>query len=104
MSRYLVTSPAEEDLFEIWSYIASNSVEAADRVEAEICAACRFLAIRPLAGHPRTDITSRPVRFWVLPHYSNYLIVYDPNSEPLHILRILHGARNASQLLSAEEG
>jgi len=55
MSRYVVTAPAEEDLFEIWSYIASDSVDVANRVEAEIYAACRFLAIHPLAGHLRTD-------------------------------------------------
>lgn len=93
------TAPAEDDLFAIWSYIAADSPEAADRVESEIYLACRFLAAHPLTGHTRADLTNRPVRFWALPRYSNYLIVYDPNPTPLHILRILHGARNTSREL-----
>jgi plasmid stabilization system protein ParE len=101
MNQYVVTAPAEEDLFAIWSYIASDNVQAADRVESEIYSGCRFLAAHPQAGHSRSDLTNRPVRFWSLPRYSNYLIVYDPTSVPLRILRILNGALDAARELNA---
>jgi antitoxin ParD1/3/4 len=47
MSLYLLTPQAEDDLFAIWSYIAQDNLEAADRVETQIYAACAFLASTP---------------------------------------------------------
>jgi plasmid stabilization system protein ParE len=92
MSSYLLTPQAEDDLFAVWSYIAQDSVGAADRVEAQIYAAFGFLSSAPQAGHLRPDLTSRPVRFWTVPRFPNYVIVYDPDSHPLRIIRILHAA------------
>jgi len=54
MSSYLLTPQAEDDLFSVWSYIAQDNIEAADKVEAEIYAACGFLASAPQAGHSAT--------------------------------------------------
>jgi plasmid stabilization system protein ParE len=36
MSAYVLTSLAEADIFDIWSYIADDSEDAADRVEQAI--------------------------------------------------------------------
>ncbi len=35
-NEYQFTSQAADDLFEIWSYVAGDSIEAANRVEAAI--------------------------------------------------------------------
>ena len=67
MSRYRFTPEAEEDLFEIWLYIAEDSLQSADRVEAAIYDACAFLAKSPFRGHKRRDLTALPLRFWTLP-------------------------------------
>ena len=75
MSEYQFTPQAADDLFEIWSYIARDSIEAANRVEAAICEACNLLATTPLAGHVRKDLSGLTVRFWPVQPYSNYLIV-----------------------------
>ncbi len=48
----------------------------------------------------RPDITSLPVRLWVVQPYSNYLIVYDPEKSPLQIIRILHAARDLPNILT----
>jgi plasmid stabilization system protein ParE len=99
MSAYAFTPEAEADLLEIWSHIAQDSLDSADRVEAELYRACTFLASNPYAGHSRPDLTARFVRFWTVPRFLRYIIVYDPVPHPLRILRILHGARNlASEL------
>lgn len=103
MSGYVFTPLAEEDLLAVWSYIAQDNISAADRVEAEIYAACEFLSIHSQAGHVRPALTHRPVRFWAVPRFPNYLLIYDPASQPLRILRILHGARDVSLSLSASE-
>ena len=103
MTAYQLTSKAEDDLFTIWSFIAQDGLDAANRVEAAIHRACTFLAAGPLRGHIRQDLTDLPVRFWTVLRYPSYVIVYDPASNPLRILRILHGARNISQQLNVTE-
>jgi plasmid stabilization system protein ParE len=70
------TPQATEDLDAIWWFIAEDNQEAADRVEMEILATCRRLAKHPLMGSKRQDITPRPVRFWAVPRFPNYVIVY----------------------------
>jgi plasmid stabilization system protein ParE len=66
MSSYQFTSQALDDLFDIWSYIAGDDLDAANRVEEAIHAACAFLADSPLAGRTREDLTALPVRFWLV--------------------------------------
>jgi len=99
MSRYQFTPQAARDLFNIWSFIARDNPEAADRVEAAVFRACDLLADVPLAGRIRKDATSLPLRFWLVRLYSNYLIVYDPEKKRLQIIRILHGARDLPSIL-----
>ncbi len=74
-------------------------MDAADRVETAIFSACDFLEESPLAGRARKDLTSLPLRFWIVHPYSNYFIVYDPEKKPLQIIRILHGARDLPSIL-----
>jgi len=100
MSDYQCTPQAADDLFEIWSYIARDSVEAAIRVEDAVYNACELLAKGPLRGNVREDLTKLPLRFWTLQPFPNYIIVYDPQTDPLQIIRILHGARNILAILS----
>jgi len=51
------TPLASEDLDQISWFITTDNLQAVDRVEAEIVAACRRLAKRPLMGTKRLDIT-----------------------------------------------
>src|ERR1700676_1873391 len=99
MSRYQLTPQAADDLFEIWCYIASDDPDSADRVETAVHLACSFLVDTPLAGHIREDLTSLPLRFWLVQPFRNYLVVYDPATKPLQVIRILHPARNISLIL-----
>jgi plasmid stabilization system protein ParE len=102
MSKYRFTPQALDDLFEIWSFIARDNLPAADRVEEAVYQACALLGESPFAGHARKDLTRLPVRFWSVPGYSNYLIVYDPENRPVRVIRILHGARNVPEVLGSE--
>jgi len=80
---YRFTPEAAGDLFDIWSYIASDNVEAANRVEEAIYDSCSFLAQAPLSGQVRVDLTNRKVRFWTVQRFPNYIIVFRPETEPL---------------------
>ena len=99
MSKYQFTPQVVADLFEIWTFIAQDNPTAADRVEEAVYRACNFLAASPLVGRMRKDLTPLPVRFWVVQPYLNYIIVYNPEKEPLQIIRILHSARDLRSVL-----
>lgn len=93
------TPQATEDMDAIWSFIAHDNRQAANRVEMEIVASCRRLAKRPLMGARRQDITPLPVRFWTVPKYPNYVIVYRPDTVPLQVVAVLHGKRDLREAL-----
>ncbi len=100
MRRYQLTPAAEADLGEISGYIRFDSPDAALRVLARVREAMRRLAEFPRMGHVREDLADKSLRFW--PVYS-YLIVYRPDTRPLQIIRVLHGARDVRRILTRSE-
>jgi plasmid stabilization system protein ParE len=98
-ARFQFTPQATEDLDAIWWFIAKHNQEAADRVEKEIVSTCRRLAKHPLMGTKRQDITPLDVRFWTLPKFPNYVIVYRPEPVPLQAVAVLHGKRDLKEVL-----
>ena len=91
MSGFVFHPDAVADLNEIWEYIAADNPGAADRVLEEIREAIRSLVPFPQQGHRRSDLSSRPLRFYPV---RDYLIAYAPDEKPLVVLAILHGRRN----------
>jgi len=61
MSGYALTPLAKADIFNIWSYIAGDSEDAANRVEQAIYDACEFVS-RLLCAVISAPV-SQPVRF-----------------------------------------
>ncbi|MDB6039674.1 MAG: hypothetical protein JWM99_3515 [Verrucomicrobiales bacterium] len=96
MADFFYSQEARRDLLGIWEFIAQGDLDAADRVEREIEQAIAMLVENPELGHTRRDLTSIPIRFW--PVYS-YLLIYDPETRPLEIVRILSGYRDITDLL-----
>lgn len=82
---------AAADLTAIWEFIARDNLSAAGKFREEILAAIRDLTSFPDQGHPRPDLTSRPLRFRAV---RDYLIVYAPNESPLLVIAVLHGRRH----------
>ena len=80
----------------IWLYIAQDNMDAADQVENDIIKAMYNLSNYPLIGHRREDLTMRDIRFW---NVHSYLIVYDANTQPISIARVLSGYRDISSAL-----
>lgn len=99
MSVYALTPLAKADIFDIWSFIAADSQDAAGRVEQSIYDACAFLAKSPNRGHSRPGLTARPFRFWTLTRHPNYTVVYRPETAPLQVVAVLHGKRNIRRIL-----
>jgi antitoxin ParD1/3/4 len=95
-SLYDVSAEAQNDLFEIWRRIADDSVALANRIESEFYELFASLGQMPGQGHTRKDLTNRPVLFF--PLYS-FLVVYQPDVEPIRIMAVLRGRRNIKRIL-----
>lgn len=96
MARIIRTPAAEADLAEIWSYIAADSLAAADKLLASIDATFQQIAQTPELGFSVGEIQSglrcKPVR-------RNYLIFYRVIDEDVVIAHVLHAARKHEDLL-----
>ncbi len=99
MTRYRLTLLAERDLEEIVDFITEESGrDRAHTVLQEILSAAGRLAEIPGIGHAREDLTAEAVLFWSV--YS-YLIVYRPKTQPLEVVRVLHGRQDVETMLRA---
>jgi plasmid stabilization system protein ParE len=96
MKRFILTPRAEQDLSDIWDYIAGDNVEAAGRVLDTLEKAMERLAKNPGLGHMREELADRRHRFFLV--YS-YLIVYRFETKPLQVIRVLHAARDVQTIL-----
>lgn len=95
LSRFTRTVRAEEDLVEIWLYVAQDNPMAADRLLDAIAGACRRLAENLQLGPARPDLAAE-LRY--LP-VGRYLILYRETAAGIEIVRVLHGARHLPGLL-----
>ncbi len=96
MKLYVLTPSARQDVNDIWDCIASDNVEAADRVVDALESAMVKLAGSPGIGHWRQELADKRHRFFLV--YS-YLIVYRFEAEPLQVVRVLHAARDVQSIL-----
>jgi toxin ParE1/3/4 len=91
MTEYELHPEAQDDLDEIFEFIAADNLDAAANVIADILSAVTFLVPFPYQGHRRTDLTSRPLRFT---EARGYLIAYAPDEKPLWVVAVIHGRRS----------
>ena len=89
------TRQSEDDLLEIWRFIALDNPAAADRVLDRIERTIGLLARHPLMGPARPDLR-KDLRYFVS---GRYLIFYRPNSGGVEIVRVIHGSRHLHGLL-----
>ena len=86
--QYDLTEEAQQDIFEIWSRIAADNVDVANRIEDEFHERFASLGRMPRQGHTRKDLTKLPFLFF--PLYS-FMIVYRPDMKPIRIVAVLRG-------------
>ena len=91
MSRFVLHPEAYRDIDDIWEYIATDNLDAADRVLEEIYETIGSLVAFPHQGHSRPDLTLRPLRFQSL---RDYVIAYASDEKPLAVIAVLHGRRS----------
>ena len=96
MKKYVLGIGAEQDLDEIWEYIAEDNIDAADRWIERLFDAFDALARAPGMGHKREDLTAYPILFWPV---GTYLILYRVKRERIEIVAVTQGARDIPSFL-----
>ena len=95
MPQFVRTSRAELDLAEIWTYIARDNPDAADRVIRRIDERLRLLVADPTMGEPMEQ-HRRGLRATAV---GNYVIYYSPTEDGIEVYRVLHAARQREDQL-----
>ena len=95
---YLVVSDnAHHDMDEIWWYIAQDNPPAADRIIYSIREMFGALVSMPYMGVLRHDF-GRDMRQMIV---GRYAIFYTPHEDHIHIVRVLHSARDIPSLFES---
>jgi toxin ParE1/3/4 len=81
----------------IWTYIAQDNLDAADRLLDRFDDLFRRLASQPFLGKSVEELAPN-LRFIPI---GNYLIFYRPTKDGIEIVRLLHAARDVSAEFSA---
>lgn len=93
--RLIRTRQAEDDLIDIWLYIARDNLHAADRIVEQLDARTGLLARYPEFGRIRGDIAP-DVRSVAM---GDYIILYRLRAEQVQIVRYVHGRRRLKGLV-----
>jgi len=82
------------DLLEIWCFIGEDSPAAADRLVKKIDDAIALIGQFPGIGAEREDLAA-DLRIYPVDHY---VIAYQVVKRTVHIVRVVHGARDLRAL------
>jgi toxin ParE1/3/4 len=85
---------AEQDLRDIWQYIATDNPDAADRLLNTIDSKLERYAGQPAMGAPRDSLAPGLRSFPI----GRYLVFYRIAPDGIEVARILHGARDLGRL------
>jgi len=90
MNRYKISQLAEQDLEDIWVYLAQNNQIAADKQIAKILNRLPMLAQFPDLGKMGDDLPDQLRSFPIKP----YIVFYIKLDDGIEVVRILHQSRD----------
>lgn len=105
MASILITPAAENDLINIWLYIARDNQDAADRVYQATEKTFESLLAAPRMGtlyqakRPRLE----GIRFFPVSKFHNYVIYYREHPQGIEIVRVLHTRMDKKEHLEPEK-
>ncbi len=91
---YRLTRSARLDMLRIWSYIANDSEDAADRFFVLLKEHFQLLGRNPRIGRPRDELRAGYRSFAV----GHYVIFYRMQEKGVEIMHVLHGKRDLDSL------
>lgn len=97
MARAFLRSRAEDDIADIWTYIAKDSESQADAFVDQLNTQFQLLALRPALGRHRNELAPQ-VRSFPM---GRYIIFYQAIRGGISVVRVLHSARDVAQVLKS---
>jgi toxin ParE1/3/4 len=95
-----LSKDAEEDIFEIYNYVASHDSPAkADTLFGKLKETCLSLERHPDRGHLPPELESINVREYSEIHFKPYRIIYQIRKHEVYIHCVLDGRRNLQDIL-----
>ena len=85
---------AQDDIFDIWLYVADSNPSAADRILDDIERVFAMIAEYPQIGRERPEVRLGLRSFAVTP----WVIFYRTAEHSVDIVRVVHGARDLDEL------
>lgn len=95
MGEYRLSPKAEQDISDIWRYIAPENENAADALLLRMFAQFEVAADMPAVGSPRPEL-SPTARILV---EGRYVIIYEPMSYGIMVVAVVHGMRSQENWL-----
>src|SRR5690349_6795588 len=89
---------AQEDLIEIWEYIADDSIDHADAFIDIVDGKLRTLAAQPMMGRARDELMAGLRSFPV----GRYMLFYELVMDGIALVRVLHSARDIPSQFESE--
>lgn len=90
LSRVARSPRARRDLIDLWTYLAGHNDAAADALLTRIEIKLKVIADSPGIGSPRPELSDGLRSFSV----RSYLLFYRPVKGGIHLVRVLHAARD----------
>ncbi len=97
MPSVKIAAAAEQDLKEIWSYVAENNPEAASKLIKEITRRFAVLRDHPRMGREQEKLLVNLRSFAV----KNHIIFYQTFEGGIEILRVLHSSRDIESIFES---
>jgi toxin ParE1/3/4 len=94
MPEYFLSSKAEADITELLFYILEDNPDAAFALELRLFNVFDLLAENPYAGRERPELTEGTRSSGA----GNYVIIYRLWAGEVAIIRVIHGARDLSEM------
>ncbi|MEN8258827.1 MAG: type II toxin-antitoxin system RelE/ParE family toxin [Thermodesulfobacteriota bacterium] len=93
MSSILITPAAENDLINIWLYIAEDNEGAANRLYEAAQSTFELIISSPKMGtlYRAKRVRLQGLRFFPIQRFQNYMVYYKEITDGIEIIRVLHG-------------
>ena len=89
---------AQEDLIEIWEYIADDNINRADAFIDIVDGKLRTLAAQPMMGRARDEMMAGLRSFPV----GRYILFYELVTDGIALVRVLHSTRDIPTQFESE--
>jgi len=96
MKHVLRRPQAQQDIDDIWNYIADDNISAADNWLNQLDEQFALLALQPLMGRARDELDAGIRSFPI----GRYVIFYLPLANGIDVARVLHSARDVAPLFA----